>query len=564
MKKLSNQKRYLLAGLVGLILIGVLSWNFLSKEEPTKSFARKDKQWQTVEVKTAQDFASIKLPAKVKSNQFAVIAPRRTGIIQDLLVDIGDEVSKGQTIGSMLPEGVEGQSSAAINEASARLQKARAELAQAKGVAVDAVSVATKQWRESNLQSKTQATLDQETQKQLAEKKSEAVLVATQAWENTKLVLFGTGNNRGSRYVQGNFSDSIQENKVDNLADEIQRMEESGQWNNPDKIVEHLSHLENFLVQAETLYKNAREGSGVTASQISSNLSTIQTQQLRVSQVKQAILALEEKSKRFSSVQAEREAGAERSREVLDLVQSQQNLSTTQAEKNVTVALANYNAALVKAGHQTITSPFDGIITARMAEVGQAVTMNMPLFYLEGAQTARSQESMSEIHFNLPESWRGKVSVGDSVTIKSLKGQSFEGKIFRLSEQIDLNTNSIMATATAFEPTYELIEAEVEDSGAEVRAEKQEVITPINFPHGQSLFVSVTATDNQIFTVPTLSLKKRSNTYFLWKMEDEKPQQIQVEVVAEDGEFSQVFSQELNTEDLIISNPSVTLFRKSE
>ena len=564
MKKLSNQKRYLLAGLVGLILIGILSWNFLSKEEPAKNFVRKDKQWQTVEVETAQDFASIKLPAKVKSNQFAVIAPRRTGIIQDLLVDIGDEVSKGQTIGSMLPEGVEGQSSAAINEASARLQKARAELAQAKGVAVDAVSVATKQWRESNLQSETQATLDQETQKQLAEKKSEAVLVATQAWENTKLTLFGNGANNTSRSVQGNFANTNQENKVENLADEIQRMEESGQWNNPDKIVEHLSHLENFLVQSETLYKNAREGSGVTASQISSNISTIQTQQLRVSQVKQSILALEEKSKRFSSVQAEREAGAERSREVLDLVQSQQNLSTTQAEKNVEVALANYNAALVKAGHQTITSPFDGIITARMAEVGQAVTMNMPLFYLEGAQTARSQESMSEIHFNLPESWRGKVSVGDSVTIKSLEGQSFEGKIFRLSEQIDLNTNSIMATATAFETTYELVEAEIEDSEAEAKPEKQEVITPINFPHGQSLFVSVTATDNQIFTVPTLSLKKRSNTYFLWKMEGQKPQQIQVEVMAEDGEFSQVFSQELKAEDMIISNPSVTLFRKSE
>lgn len=551
-----------------MVLVGLASWYFSSKGSPNNTFSKKEKIWQTVEVQTAKDFSSIKIPAKVKSNRFAIISPRRTGIIQDLLVDIGDEVYKGQTIGSMLPEGVEGQSSAAINEASARLQKARAELANSKGVAIDAVSVATKQWRETNLQSQTQTTLEAQTKRQLAEKKSEALLVATQAWENTKLVLFGAGNDRQSnRRIRGNFSDTILKNQVENKADEIQQMEVSGQWDNPEAALEHLSHLESFLSQAESLYKNAQPSSQVSESNIVSNLGTIQAQQLRVSQTKQAILALEEKSQQFSGIQAERVAGEERSREVLDLVRSQQNLTTTQAEKNVQVALANYNAALVKAGHQSVTSPFDGIITARMVEVGQAVTPNTALFYLEGAQTARSQESLSEVHFSLPESWRGKVSVGDMVTIKSIEGQSFEGKIFRLSEQIDLNTNSIMATATAFEITYELIEPESEEleDGADDKpqVEKQEVITPVNFPHGQSLFVSVKASDSSIFTVPTLALKKRSNTYFLWKMENEKPQQIQVEVVAEDGEFSQVFSQELKAEDTIISNPSVTLFRKS-
>jgi len=149
MKKLIYQKRYLILGVLGImVLVGLASWYFSSKGSPNNTFSK------------AKDFSSIKIPAKVKSNRFAIISPRRTGIIQDLLVDIGDEVYKGQTIGSMLPEGVEGQSSAAINEASARLQKARAELANSKGVAIDAVSVATKQWRETNLQSQTQTTLE--------------------------------------------------------------------------------------------------------------------------------------------------------------------------------------------------------------------------------------------------------------------------------------------------------------------------------------------------------------------------------------------------------------------
>jgi len=553
MKKTMYQKRYLILGLLGVIAItGLGSWYLNLKTVSNNNFSKKEEVWQIVKIKTAQDFASIKLPAKVKSNQFAIISPRRTGIIQDLLVDIGDEIEKGQTIGSMLPEGVEGQGSAAIAEASARLQKAKAELANTKGVAVDAVSVATKQWKETSLQSKTQETLDQETQKQLAEKKSEAVLVATQAWENTKLALFGTGSNFSSRDIRGNFSNSNQKNQVKNLANEIQQMEESGRWNNPDKIVEHLSHLENFLVQAETLYKNARGGSVITDSEISHNLNTIQSQQLRLSQVKQAILVLEEKSIHFSSVQAEKEAGSDRSKEVLDLVQSQQNLTTTQAEKNVEVALAGYNAALVKAGHQFITSPFGGVITARMAEVGQAVTTNTPLFYLEGADTARSQESLYEIHFGLPESLKKKVSIGDLVTLKSMEGESFTGQVFRLSNQINLETNSIMATAIVFEPSSK------ETSLMEETKPSEEL------QHGQSLFVYVNTAESHIFTVPTLALKKRSNNYFLWTMADKQPLQIQVEVAAEDGEFSQVFSRDLKAGDSIISNPSVSLFKKSE
>lgn len=543
---------------ITLVIAGLSIWKLYPVPTPAKKFARSPKTWQTVPVQVAKDFSSIKLPAKVKSNQLAIISPRRSGIIQDLLVDIGDKVTKGQTIGSMLPEGVEGQSSAAINEARARLQKARAALTKSKSVAIKSVSVATKEWREKNLQSLTQSALEQETQKQLTEKKSEAVLVATQAWENTKLALFGSGSNTGARVLHGNFSDSVQENTVSNLADKIQRMEQSEPWNNLDTIIEHLIHLENFLAQAESLYKNAREGRGITVNQISTNLRTIQNQQLKVSQTKQSILALQEKKQRFSSIGAEKTAGIDKSREVLDLVQSQQDLTITAAEKNIAVALANYDAALVRSGHQSITSPFSGIITARMAEVGQSVAMNNPLFYLEGAQTARSQESLAEIHFRLPESWKNKISLGDTVVLKTMNGESFEGKIFRLSAHINLSSNSIMATAIISSPL---------ESG------ELDAVSLPQISHGQSLFVYLTSNENYIVTVPTTSLKKRSNNYFLWKMNPElqqddieaknfQPLQIQVEVIAEDGEFSQVFSKELKIDDAVISNPSVSLFKK--
>jgi multidrug efflux pump subunit AcrA (membrane-fusion protein) len=144
-----------------------------------------------------------------------------------------------------------------------------------------------------------------------------------------------------------------------------------------------------------------------------------------------------------------------------------------------------------------------------------------------------------EIHFDLPESWNNKIAVGAPVVLKTMEGESFEGKIFRLSPQINLNSNSLIATAIISDDLVEL-------------------------SHGQSLFVYVTASDSNIFTIPTLALKKRINAYYLWKMNEETPVQVQVEVIAEDGEFSQVFSRELKTDDSIISNPSVSLFKKSE
>lgn len=571
----STYKPYLIIlFLTGFGIIALSMWYWKSPDKPHKNLTPQEKTWQTVNIKTASDFASIKLPAQVKSNQFAIISPRRNGIIQDLLVDIGDEVYKGQAIGSMLPEGVEGQSSAAINEASVRLQKARAELDQAKGVAVDAVAVATKQWHETSLQAQTQTGLGTEIQKQLAEKKAEAVLIATQAWENTKLVLFGTGANQGNPEILGNFLNVTQQNKVKNLAKTIQFMAASDQWNNPDKILETLSTLETFLVEAEALYKNAQAERDLTLSQITNQLNTIQSQQLKITQIKQSLLVLEEKTQQFEGAQFEKIASQEHSREVIDLIQSQQNLSLTQAEKNVEVALANYNAALVKAGHQVITSPFNGIITARFTEVGQAITLNQPLFYLEGAQTTRAQTALAEIHFSLPESWLNQVSVGDKVAIETLSGETIAGVIFRLSKQINLDTHSIMATAIAFETTDKKVGLSESQYLAENTKTSEPIekltppdispVTPINFTHGQSLFVTLTNPGSFIFTVPTLVLKKRGSKNFLWKMTDGKPRKLTVEIIAEDGEFSQVFSRELKAEDLIIRNPSVSLFNPLE
>jgi multidrug efflux pump subunit AcrA (membrane-fusion protein) len=552
MKKIIYRHRYIFVILLILAVLGGAGiWYFSASSKPTKTYTKPKKIWQTVSPKIAKDFSSIKIVGKVKSNGFAIISPRRSGIVQDLLVDIGDAVTKGQTIGSMLPDGVEGQSSAAIAESLAKLQKTRAELEQAQAVATDSVGVATKQWRETSAQVDTKSTLDTESQRQLTEKKSEGRIVATQAWESTKVLLFGTGSNALTRSIVGSFSDSIQENNVKNLAADIQRMEQNSEFEVLE-VVEHLNHIEKFLVEVEFLYKNAQDGRELTATSIEKNLTNIQQQQLKVSRTKQSILALEEKKNRLTSEQAEKKASLDRSLDMIDLVSSQQNLSLTQAEKNVSVALANYNGALVKSGHQKITSPFDGVITARMVEVGQAVTMNQAIFYLEGVPTARSKQTGYEIHFSMPESWKNILSISDPIRLKTVDtDETLAAKIFRVSEQINTTTNSIMATAIIDLPTYN---RDIERASSENKSEQ--ILT-----HGQNIFVYLQDTNSQKFSVPTPAIKKRGTDYFVWKMIEKTPVQVAINLIAEDGEFSQIFAKEISIDDQIIRNPSVSLFK---
>jgi len=64
------------------------------------------------------------LIGKVLSHESAQVYPRRTGIVEDILVDIGDVVKKGQVLAYLLPEGVENQSGLEIQSKRNVMQKA--------------------------------------------------------------------------------------------------------------------------------------------------------------------------------------------------------------------------------------------------------------------------------------------------------------------------------------------------------------------------------------------------------------------------------------------------------
>jgi membrane fusion protein, multidrug efflux system len=104
-------------------------------------------------------------------------------------------------------------------------------------------------------------------------------------------------------------------------------------------------------------------------------------------------------------------------------------------------AKAKYESFKQLADYLKITAPFDGLITERALAPGAFVGPNdkngMPLLRLK-------QESKLRLHVAVPEKHLAEVSVGESVTfhVKSFPDEIFQGKITRLSKNLNLVTRS--------------------------------------------------------------------------------------------------------------------------
>ncbi len=496
-----------------------------------------DTEWKTTQVVRSRAFSALKVPGVLQSNKSVVIVPRRNGVVRDVFVDIGDTVSQGQVLVSLFPQGIEGQSSAAIQEALAALQKAESDLESVRAVAQKTLDVSQISVEESYAKEQTQSVTQLELDSQLQAKKAEGIVVLHQVWETVRPLLFSDSVYQNSFTLQGVFAHAVLESRVELLASDIYRLVSSGVFDTEDDLFIHIDMLDDFLSHTEQLYKQARSTQRFADTTIQHHRNVIASQQLKLSQIRQSILGLQEKIETMASLSIEKNIQTESSQQRRDLVTSQQALSITQAEKNVELARARYNSVLVQSGHQSIISPFHGIITDRMIEVGESVQPNMPLFSLEGADTVQSQKALFEVHFSVPEQWALHLKLNDAVEISDINGNVFSGTLFRVSSQVHPRFRNIKMSA--------VFDEEVPDG----------------FLHGQTLFVSVFDPTSDIVSVPSQAVKKRQNQYFVWTLTENEPQQVFVSVIADNGEFLQVRSSDLVIGDTIITNPSFSLFQ---
>jgi len=284
----------------------------------------------------------------------------------------------------------------------------------------------------------------------------------------------------------------------------------------------------------------------------------LQSEQLRLNSIRQSILALEEKSQSAVKAVDSGETGIEQAKKTLDLIETQQEERVTQAEKNLDIAVSQYNAVLNQFSQNQIISQYSGKVVHRMIEVGQTVNMNSQLFELEDSNTSLAKSSNYQIQAHLPESFWGKIEVGQVFKAHfPYRGEDWNVRVSNLSSQIDQARGGFF---TLFEMVPKEVVQEIESGDPELIFTPDISFESPDLADGMTLYLYIDSNANT-WSVSTAALKKRGSEFYVWKWVDEQPRRVTVKVVAEDGEFTQISSPELSASDSIITNPSVSLFK---
>jgi RND family efflux transporter MFP subunit len=110
------------------------------------------------------------------------------------------------------------------------------------------------------------------------------------------------------------------------------------------------------------------------------------------------------------------------------------------AQSKFRVADAAVKETETQLGYTKVTAPFDGVITRKLADVGDQAAPGKPLLGIEDPRAFR-------LEADVPEAFIGKISLGDKVpvTIPSLKDRKLEGVVSELSPASDSSSRTFLA-----------------------------------------------------------------------------------------------------------------------
>jgi RND family efflux transporter MFP subunit len=103
-----------------------------------------------------------------------------------------------------------------------------------------------------------------------------------------------------------------------------------------------------------------------------------------------------------------------------------------------------------------IVAPFDGVVTARTAQVGQLVTAGTttgkPLFRVAEVDTVR-------VFVNVPQLYAGGITVGMDAptTVREIPGRAFAGKVARTAHELDAGTRTLLTEVDIPNPDDSLL-----------------------------------------------------------------------------------------------------------
>jgi RND family efflux transporter MFP subunit len=149
-------------------------------------------------------------------------------------------------------------------------------------------------------------------------------------------------------------------------------------------------------------------------------------------------------------------------------VMSEQDMITAQANEKVSEAVVGSSEAAVGTNEsnvkrladllafQHVVAPFDGVISARSINVGALVTSgngaNQQLFRI-------TQSDPLRVTVSVPQSYASAIKVDNTatLTVRELRGRTFNGRIARTSGAIDTSTRTLTVEVEVPNPQRELL-----------------------------------------------------------------------------------------------------------
>lgn len=535
---------------------------------------------QTVRPVLVSGSSSILLLGSVLSHETANIYPRRDGIVEDVLVDIGDTVHKNQVVALLLSKGVEGQSAAMIAEKHARKSQAESDLTTAMQVAQETLINTRQQIKEKETElliaSREQAALVQrfsESEANITQMREQAFTAIQNSRQLIEWILLGSNSRTGIEIQSTTLLKSlgIQDGSNASRYDAAYALNALYSAENEyvtasvlqkPRVIDRLFSLAldglsktNTILQYTPAQPSANGIDQLSYEQLADRLNKVLSVQDMVYKAKEK---LEDARNSFQSLvssepelyrayqQGNFDAAKSNTVQMLEeeIRSAQNGLYLTEANQQqvverqksmVNIANAMLQSEYVQSGHRQIRSPFTGTVSKRFIDVGQIVMPSMSAFELTGVPTSLAKKAKTEVQFGLPERLISAIDIGDTVLffLQTDESTPYTAEVTRKSPQVDMQTHTIT------------VQAKVPDS--------------LNLSHGTSVRIRITDEKKPIFKVPSSTVKRRDDTNVVWvlDLENQKPIERIVSVIAEDGEFAEITGSISETSDIVLSAPAL-------
>jgi RND family efflux transporter MFP subunit len=165
---------------------------------------------------------------------------------------------------------------------------------------------------------------------------------------------------------------------------------------------------------------------------------------------------------------------------------SQQDADNAVGTYNANKAIVEANQANVKQlqalqSFEKVYAPFDGVVTARNTDIGDLINsgssggVKTDLFHI-------AQPGKLRVYVNVPEAYSQGIKAGmtASLSLAEFPGRSFQGKLVRTAEAINVTTRTLLIEIDVDNPTGSLLTGSYAEVHMKVPTQASTLLLPVN------------------------------------------------------------------------------------